>query len=554
MKTTAQLHLILLAALMLCFTQGWCQPAAFTFTPSNQSAVFIGQIQLEGAPVEAGSWIAAFDPDGQCAGAAEVIIFQGQSFANPPIFGDDPATAGIDEGLMPNDFFTLHLFTPGDGLIRAYRVDGAVAEFPGWANNNGAPLPGYDDASVIYNFTEVTGPPEVGAEVENASCHGEDDGSVALTLDGGAPPFTFSWSNGGSGPVIADLAAGSYSCTVTDGDGMVYPFGPFEVGEPEPLAAEVQTALDTCGESRGSLTVVPINDVPPFVILWENNSISFVRNGLEAGTYSYLLLNGDGCRLEGTAEVEESPEITFEANSTPASCLPFADGSAAVMPMQGVPPLSVTWADGNTDTVRMGLQGTDYAFVVTDGLGCEAPGQITVPNETNIDVGIESMPYSVSQTEFRYGTLTASPTGGTPPYTYEWYADSLLSSTGPFADSLFTGWYGLTVTDDEGCQWSADSLYVGLLLNTHSVSLAAPRLYPNPLSEGTLHIQLPNQLNAAVEAKLLDVYGRAVWTGTLQALKGRLEANFPSGLPAGKYWVAVHGPRPYQAAPLLIAP
>lgn len=554
MKKTAQRYRLLPAALMFCLTQGWCQPAAFTFTPSNQSAVFIGQIQLEGAPVEAGSWVAAFDPQGQCAGAAEVIIFQGQSFANPPIFGDDPATPEIDEGLMPNDYFTLHLFTPGDGHIRDYRVDGAVVEFPGWANNNGAPLPGYDDAAVIYNFTEVSGPPDIEAEVEDASCNGEDDGSVALMLEGGLPPFTFSWSNGGTGPTIADLAAGSYSCTVTDGAGMVYPFGPFAVGEPEPLAAEVQSAVDSCGESRGSLTVVPINDVPPFVILWENNSISFVRNGLEAGTYSYLLLNGNGCRLEGTAEVGESPEITFETNTTPASCLPFADGSAAVMPMEGAPPLSVTWADGSTDTVRMGLQGRGYTFVVTDGLGCEAPGQITVPNEINIDVEIESRPYAVSQTEFEYGSLTASPTGGTPPYTYEWQADSLLSFTGPLADSLFTGWYGLTVTDSEGCQWSDDSLYVGLLLDTYSASLPAPRLFPNPFSGGTLHIQLPQQLNAMVEAKLLDTYGRAVWTGVLQARKGRLEANFPSELTAGLYWVVLNSSRSYQAVPLLLAP
>ncbi len=52
----------------------------------------------------------------------------------------------------------------------------------------------------------------------STSC-GEDNGSVTVTASGGATPYTYAWSNGSSTASVSDLAAGSYSVTVSDTNG-----------------------------------------------------------------------------------------------------------------------------------------------------------------------------------------------------------------------------------------------------------------------------------------------------------------------------------------------
>lgn len=45
------------------------------------------------------------------------------------------------------------------------------------------------------------------------------DGSASASVSGGTPPYSYSWSNGGSSSSISGLAVGTYSVTVTDANG-----------------------------------------------------------------------------------------------------------------------------------------------------------------------------------------------------------------------------------------------------------------------------------------------------------------------------------------------
>lgn len=46
-----------------------------------------------------------------------------------------------------------------------------------------------------------------------------NDGNVSVSVSGGAQPYSYSWSNGGTSSSIGNLAAGSYTITITDGTG-----------------------------------------------------------------------------------------------------------------------------------------------------------------------------------------------------------------------------------------------------------------------------------------------------------------------------------------------
>jgi len=50
----------------------------------------------------------------------------------------------------------------------------------------------------------------------NLSCYGSGDGSMAASVSGGQSPYTYAWSSGGTSPIKSNLAAGTYTLTVTD--------------------------------------------------------------------------------------------------------------------------------------------------------------------------------------------------------------------------------------------------------------------------------------------------------------------------------------------------
>lgn len=66
--------------------------------------------------------------------------------------------------------------------------------------------------------------------ITNESASGMD-GRISFTVEGGVQPYMFLWSNGSTSDILEGVVAGSYTCTVTDGNDCMVVFGPFEVGK-----------------------------------------------------------------------------------------------------------------------------------------------------------------------------------------------------------------------------------------------------------------------------------------------------------------------------------
>ncbi len=80
-----------------------------------------------------------------------------------------------------------------------------------WSSNREA------DRSDIYMIDIYTPPPiSVSCSATDATTYKGADGSIDLTLSGGAPPFTFSWSNGSTAEDAMNLEKGEYTVTITD--------------------------------------------------------------------------------------------------------------------------------------------------------------------------------------------------------------------------------------------------------------------------------------------------------------------------------------------------
>ena len=131
------------------------QPTEWQWTPTNASGVILGQATINGAPAESADWIGAFDPAGNCAGAAPIIVNEGLAYFNLPIYGDDVSTADLDEGITAGEPFTLRIWQAASNSFATYPNDDAPEYLDGWSNTNGAPIPDYGDPTVNYEFSLV---------------------------------------------------------------------------------------------------------------------------------------------------------------------------------------------------------------------------------------------------------------------------------------------------------------------------------------------------------------------------------------------------------------
>ncbi len=71
------------------------------------------------------------------------------------------------------------------------------------------------DSIITLNLT-INNSPTASSSSTGATFHGATDGTVNLTVSGGAAPYSFNWSNGANTEDLNAVGAGTYNVTITD--------------------------------------------------------------------------------------------------------------------------------------------------------------------------------------------------------------------------------------------------------------------------------------------------------------------------------------------------
>ncbi len=282
------------------------------------------------------------------------------------------------------------------------------------------------------------------------TCNGAADGSATVVvLNGNGGNYTYQWSNGETTATISNLDEGAYSVTVTENTGATQ-VGAVYISQPAPISLVMNSSYETCDVSDdGTAGVLAYGGTPPYTLQWSDPAAQtfWVAYNLSAGDYSVTVTDANGCTAVGTVTVEMSPEgIWLGTTATDATCAGSCDGTATTMPMTGTPPYTYQWS-GTTQTTDhiTGLCPGTYSVTVTDANGCSAVDQATVNEPPALQVSVTSAPSGCSGTSS--GSASASPSGGTPGYTYLW-SNGQTSMT---IMGLAPGTYSVTVTDANGC-------------------------------------------------------------------------------------------------------
>lgn len=141
--------------------------------------------------------------------------------------------------------------------------------------------------------------PEITGAVTDVTCPGDANGKIELSVEGGAPPYSYVWSNGDVTKNIDEIAAGNYTVTVTDSKGCSE-VAAFTVGTSStPITTTtVITPATTPIYDNGAIDLTVNGGTAPFTFLWSNGATTQNISGLRPDTFTVVITDAFNCVYE----------------------------------------------------------------------------------------------------------------------------------------------------------------------------------------------------------------------------------------------------------------
>ena len=301
------------------------------------------------------------------------------------------------------------------------------------------------DCTATHTDT-LTAPPAFTVSVStiNATQCGFNNGSASATPSGGgSPPFTYLWNTGANGNNLNNIGAGTYTVTVTSIQGCTA-MASGVVTQPDNLIIDITGSTLVCGnDDDGELTASVTYGNPPYIFEWSNGDSTQTITDLASGTYMVTITSFEGCTGMDTYTIAGNPEITISEEIDSVSCFDLSNGRIMIELEGGTPPLDIQWSNGSNSTILNNLNAGEYTVSITDDIGCTKEQTYTVYEPDAINILFTNSNGSCGNDGFS----SASVSGGTAPYEYEW-------NNGATTNSIFgiaPGEYKITVSDAKGC-------------------------------------------------------------------------------------------------------
>lgn len=408
------------------------------------------------------------------AGATTVSITDafGDSVSNIPVMIERPdpitgtvqnyqhATAGNCDGAIS---LTVTGGTPGytvswdNGGGSGMMVDSLCggAYTPTITDANGCVVTLEDSVAINEFGAEVT-------EIVNTNCPDDEDGSIDITVSGGDPDYTFSWINSIGEEVStnedpSNLPAGDYTVIISEPSGNTISVE-VTIISTSTLAVSVSVDSDyngfevSCPDAADGVVSASATGSAGYMYQWVNTATNMlVANGptaedLEAGTYSLLVDDEDGCTVGSTVTLEAPDTVTIDGFVKGVRCTDGRNGIITLEVKGGLSPYDYFWDTGDFGDRISLLSPGDYTVTVIDDNNCESSATFNLENPEPIQVMFESEP----ATDGCNGVVLATAAGGTAPYTFNWQnVDGGSNEQQLF--NLCPGEYFVQVEDDNGC-------------------------------------------------------------------------------------------------------
>lgn len=286
-------------------------------------------------------------------------------------------------------------------------------------------------------------PPTVTPAITQATC-GNANGSIGLTVTDGSGPFTYAWS---TTPVqttatAINLAAGNYTCTITESDNCTVAYAGTVPTSPVPVLTPAANPAAVCAGDPVNLSVTATGGTLTSYT-WNPGNVSgsnITVTPAASTTYTVSGMDANGCNVSASVPVTIKPAPTSTFTISPANvCLNipqtitytgnaastatynwFGFAGAAVQNGSGQGPYTILF--NNPGNYNLQLQVTDNGCTSTITTN---PGIISAPPNAT---------FTVSESSVCAGsTIAVTYTGSgaaTAAATWSWGGGAVRSGTG----------------------------------------------------------------------------------------------------------------------------
>ena len=279
----------------------------------------------------------------------------------------------------------------------------------------------------------------------NADCNGALTGSASVNVSGSVGTITYHWSNGASTATVSNIAAGTYTVTVSDVGGCSGTSSA-SVSQPAALNVSVTSTNSGCGAPNGSAAASVSGGTSAYTYMWSNAATTATISGLPAATYSLTVTDNHLCTATSSAVITNSGQLNITTSTTSTSCTGGATGSANAVVNGGTSPFSYAWSNSNTTASITGVAAGSYTVTITDHSGCSGTASAVVT--AGIPLNINTVASDLKCFNDVNGAASVNVATGTSPYQYAWN-NGLTTDT---ITGLAAGSYYVTVTDAHNCQ------------------------------------------------------------------------------------------------------
>ncbi|APY07019.1 hypothetical protein BWZ20_01310 [Winogradskyella sp. J14-2] len=223
------------------------------------------------------------------------------------------------------------------------------------------------------------------AQITDVACKLEDTGAIDITVSGGTPPYTYSWSNSATSEDISNVFGGTYTVTVTDANGCSISDS-FTINQPaEELSSTIANTNNILcfGENSGSIDLEVSGGTTPYSYLWNNGEITQDLSNLGVGNYTVTITDANGCEITNQATITE-PSAQLSANIfnvINVDCSGESSGSFTVNTSGGTSPYQYSIDNGNnyqSSNLFENLTDGSYTVFITDANNCNTTITATI--------------------------------------------------------------------------------------------------------------------------------------------------------------------------------
>ncbi len=403
----------------------------------------------------------SLDDTNWTAGTGNEVFY---SFANP-IALNACETMDITLKIDPNfagdtltNFAEIAYQAYDDGLY-APDIDSNTDDIPGndgpvtdqATNNAGGDEDDHDPAGIHLVMVECM------ASNNGPVCPGT---AVTLTETGGNA-VSWSWtgpagfSSNLQSPMVSPAIAGVYTVMVTDENGFEETCET-EVSIWAGMALNAnQTNVSCQGGNDATIDLMVTGGAAPYTYDWDNDGAEDPDNdnqdlnSLTAGNYSVTVSDANGCTANLSLSITEPTALSCSASAIDALCHDSATGSITSLASGGTAPYEFSLNGGawQPSGAFTNLAAGNYNIGVRDANLCVSLCNATVDEPELLTCTVTGT--DLTDCAVTDGTITASPMGGTAPFTYS-IDGGTFGPSGSFS-GLMAGSHTITIKDDNDC-------------------------------------------------------------------------------------------------------